>query len=273
MPRRRKPHTTTMALRRWRRTRAAARAVPADEHQDAAARHGQPMHMPARCQHGHAEEQTPDERHKEAQAGGRHGRSDMKRRATPSDLTKTEHLPRAKHARTGSTHAQEAQEVGSAAGERCDATQEHSSSPRKKRSLDHWSLHSGTGSEFVGSTAAHHGAAAAAAGPSSPHEQHEQREAAAASACTLAASRRTSTRDSKLVCHQGTGVKTHARTYTCARGAYKTVSTDVCDPHTSDTGAETATNTGRRTDAHLVFGESARELYEDTDHGLSLIHI
>ena len=188
----------------------------------------------------------------------------MKRRATSSDITKAEHLPRAKHARTEPPHAQEAQEVSSAAGERCDATQEHSSSPRKKRSLDQLSLHSGTGSEFVGSTAAHHGAAAAAAGPSSPHEQREQREAAAASACTLAASRRTSTRDSKLVCHQGTGAKTHACAYTCARGAYKKVSTDVCDPHTSGTGAETATNTGRRTDAHLVFGESARELYEDT---------
>ena len=241
-----------------------ARAVPAVEHQSAAARHEQHMALSARLQQQPPKEQTPDERHEEAQADSRHGESDRKRRATSTDATTTDHLPQAKHARTGPTHAQEAQEVSSAAGERCDATQEHSSSPRKKRSLDQWSLHSGIGSEFVGSTAAHHGAAAAAAGPSSPHEQREQREAAAASACTLAASRRTSTRDSKLVCHQGTGVKTHARTYTCARGAYKKVSTDVCDPRTSDTGAETATNTGRRTDAHLVFGESARELYEDT---------
>ena len=215
-----------------------ARAVPAVEHQSTSARHEQPMALSARMQQQHPKEQTPDERHEEAQADSRHGESDRKRRATLTDATTTDHLPQAKHARTGPTHAQEAQEVSSAAGERCDTTQEHSSSPRKKRSLDQWSLHSGTGSEFVGSTAAHHGAAAAAAGPSSPHEQREQREAAAASACTLAASRRTSTRDSKLVCHQGTGVKTHARTYTCARGAYKKVSTDVCDPHTSNTGVE-----------------------------------
>ena len=47
-------------------------------------------------------------------------------------------------------------------------------------------------------------------------------------------------------------------------GHTRKVSTVECDPPTADPGAETATNTGRRTDAHLVFGESARELYEDT---------